>query len=62
MPAILMLLLLFPNTAAAQSYDYCADIAEVLAEGVREQIINEQEADEIIARCARAPGFEQDSP
>ena len=62
MPVILLLLLLFPNTAAAQSYDYCADIAEVLAEGVVAGYINEQEADEILSRCAVAPGFERNSP
>ena len=51
MPVILLLLLLFPNTAAAQSYDYCADIAEVLAEGVVAGHITDEEATEILSRC-----------
>ena len=62
MSILLALLLLLSPPGLSESMDYCVEIADILAEGVEAQIINEQDAVEIMARCARAPEIEQNSP
>ena len=42
--------------------DYCVEVEEILAEGVEAGYINEQDAVEIMARCARAPEIQRNSP
>ena len=62
MSILLALLLLLSPPSLSESMDYCVEIADILAEGVEAQIINEQDAVDIMARCARAPEIEQNSP
>ena len=62
MSIILALLLLLPSPSISRSMDYCVEIADILAEGVEAGYINEQGAKDVLARCARAPEIEQNSP
>ena len=59
---VALLLLLSPPPSSYISMDYCAEVGQILLEGVEAGVINKQEAVEIMARCARAPKIEQNSP
>jgi len=55
MYSLLITLLLLTAPAAANTPAYCEEIAVVLMEAVEEGVITYKEANESIARCARAP-------
>ena len=54
MSLILLLSLLITTPVAAETPAYCADIQEVLMEAVEEGLLTYKEANEMLARCARA--------
>ena len=62
MAIILSLLLLLPAPSMSGTMDYCVEVEEILAEGVESGYINEQDAVDIMARCARAPEIQRNSP
>ena len=62
MAILLSLLLIAPYQSLSMGMDYCVEVAEILAEGVEAGYINEQDAVDIMARCARAPEIQRNSP
>lgn len=55
MYSLLITLLLLTAPATANTPADCAEIAVVLKDAVEEGLLSINEANEIIARCARAP-------
>jgi hypothetical protein len=55
MTLLLLLPLLITTPVAANTPAYCADIYAVLMEFVEEGSVSINEANEMLARCARAP-------
>ena len=54
MSLILLLSLLITTPVAAETPAYCADVYAVLMEAVEEGLLTYKEANEMLARCARA--------
>ena len=55
MYSLLITLLLLTAPATANTPAYCEEIYAVLMEAVEEGVLSINEANEIVARCARAP-------
>ena len=59
---LLLLLSLFITAPTISTPAYCEEVREVLMEAVEEGLLSINEANEMYARCARAPEIEQNSP
>ena len=59
---LLPLLLIATPTPTIYPSLYCEEIAVILNEGVEEGVLSLTDAEEILARCARAPEFSSLGP
>ena len=55
MTLLLTILLLLTAPVAAETPAYCEEVYAVLMEAVEEGVLTYKEANEMLARCARAP-------
>ena len=55
MTLLILLSLLLPAPATANPPAYCEEVAVVIMEAVEDGLLTYKEANEFIARCARAP-------